>query len=118
MAGIRITVAGQSIPAQLADNPTAGELAQRLPITLAFRDLNHVEKIAALAIPLTTKGAPPGADPDVADIGYYAPSHDVVLYYGDVGYWNGIIRIGQFDPHQLHLVQNLPDGFDVTIENA
>jgi hypothetical protein len=53
---------------------------------LPFRDLNRVEKIAKLARPLTTDGVPEGGDPEIADIGYYAPSQDLVLYYGDVGH--------------------------------
>jgi hypothetical protein len=115
---IRIIIAGQHIQARLADNSTARQLAERLPMTLAFRDFNRQEKIAALPDPLTTEGVPDGDDPEVADIGYYAPSHDLVLYCGDVGYWNGIVRIGQFDRAQLTLVQNQPDGFSVTIEKA
>jgi hypothetical protein len=27
----------------------------------------------------------------------YAPSGNLVCYCGDVGYWNGIVRIGRFD---------------------
>jgi hypothetical protein len=85
---------------------------------LPFRDLNRVEKIAKLARPLTTDGVPEGGDPEIADIGYYAPSQDLVLYYGDVGHWNGIVRIGRFDSDQLALVEGQPDGFEVTIEIA
>ena len=40
-------------------------------------------------------GVPAGADPNINDIGYYAPSDDLVFYYGDVGYFNGIVRIGR-----------------------
>jgi hypothetical protein len=42
-------------------------------------------------------GVPAGDDPEINDIGYYAPSGDLVLYCGDVGYWNGIVRIGRLD---------------------
>jgi hypothetical protein len=80
--------------------------------------LNQVEKIAKLPRPLTTEGAPEGDNPEIADIGYYAPSQDLVLYYGDVGYWNGIVRIGQFDSDQIDFVERQPDGFEVTIETA
>jgi hypothetical protein len=82
---IRITVGDQTITAQLADNPTAQDLASQLPLTLTIRDFNRVEKIAALPRPLTTDGVPSGDDPDINDIGYYAPSNDLVFYYGDVG---------------------------------
>ena len=116
MTDLRIVIAGQSVDAHLADSPPARDLADQLPITLSFRDLNRVEKIAKLPRPLTTDGAPEGDDPDIADVRYYAPSQDLVLYYGDVGYWNGIVRIGRFDSDQLSLVEDQPDGFDVTLE--
>jgi hypothetical protein len=45
---VRITVDNRPITAQLADNPTAHDLADQLPLTLTFRDLNRVEKIAEL----------------------------------------------------------------------
>jgi hypothetical protein len=69
MTPIRITVANQTITAQLADNATAQDLAAQLPLTLSFRDFNRVEKIAKLPRPLTMDGVRPGDDPDVNDIG-------------------------------------------------
>ncbi|KRE33663.1 hypothetical protein ASG82_21525 [Mycobacterium sp. Soil538] len=114
--GIQMIVGGRQITAELADNPTARDLATQLPITLDFHDLDGVEKIARLPRALTTDGLPAGADPEVTDIGYYAPSQDLVLYYGDVGYWNGIVRIGRFDRDELSFVQSQPDRFTVTIE--
>ncbi|HEX2285619.1 MAG TPA: cyclophilin-like fold protein [Mycobacterium sp.] len=116
MTTIRINVDNRLITAQLADNPTARDLADQLPLTLSFRDFNGVEKIAELPNPLTTEGVPEGDDPDIADIGYYAPDNNIVLYYGDVGYWNGIVRIGRFDREELEFVRNQPDGFEVRIE--
>jgi len=115
---IRILIDGRSVRAQLADNPTARALADRLPLTLSFRDLNGVEKIAKLADPLTTDGVPDGADPDIADIGYYAPTQDLVLYYGDVDYWDGIVRIGRYDDSQVSHVRDQSDGLRVTFERA
>jgi hypothetical protein len=115
---LRMVIGGQQVYAELADNPTARDLVHQLPIILSFRDLNRVEKIAKLPQPLTTDGAPEGDDPEIADIGYYAPTQDLVLYYGEVGYWNGIVRIGRFDSDQLSLVERQPDGFEATIETA
>lgn len=115
---ICILIDGRPVRAQLADNPTARAFADRLPLTLSFRDLNGVEKIAKLAEPLTTDGVPDGADPDIADIGYYAPTQDLVLYYGDVGYWNGIVRIGRYDDSQVSRVRDQPDSLRVTFERA
>jgi hypothetical protein len=94
---INITTGGTVITARLADNATAHDFAALLPLTLTFTDFNQVEKIAKLPRPLSMEGAPAGDDPDIHDIGYYAPSGDLVFYYGDVGYWNGIVRLGRFD---------------------
>jgi hypothetical protein len=118
MTTLRITVDNRPINAQLADNPTAQDLADQLPLTLTFRDFNGVEKIAPLPRPLTMEGVPEGDDPDIADIGYYAPSNNLVLYYGDVGYWNGIVRIGRFNGDDLDFIRGQPDGFQVTIEQG
>ena len=118
MTTIRITIDGQTVTAHLADNPTARDLEDQLPVTLTFRDLNQVEKIAKLPRPLTMEGVPEGDDPEIADIGYYAPSQDLVLYYGDVGYWNGIARIGRFSNDALELISRHADDFQVTIERG
>jgi hypothetical protein len=121
VTAIRITVADQTLTAELADNPTAQDLAGQLPLTLRFRDFNRVEKIAELPQPLTMECVPAGDDPEINDIGYYAPSRSLVFYYGDVGYWNGIVRIvriGRFHDSDIDLIERQPDGFDVTIEKA
>jgi hypothetical protein len=102
---IRITVNDQTFTAQLSDNPTARDLIDQLPLTFRFRDFNRVEKIAKLPRPLTTDGVPAGDDPEINDIGYYAPSGDLVLYYGDVGYWSGIVRIGRLDAQDMRLIE-------------
>jgi hypothetical protein len=31
----------------------------------------------------------------VGDLGYYAPGHDLVLYYGDQSYFDGIVILGR-----------------------
>jgi hypothetical protein len=114
---IRLTIADTVVTARLADNATARAFAAQLPLTLTFRDFNEVEKIAALPRPLPTDGLPPGADPDIGDIGYYAPSGDLVFYYGDVGYWDGIVLIGRFDA-TMELIQRQNDNFQVAIERG
>ncbi len=114
---IKITVEGTLITARLADNATARDLAAQLPLRLTFKDFNQVEKIGALPRPLSMEAVPAGADPKVGDIGYYAPSGDLVFYYGDVGYWNGIVRIGRFDT-TMELIERQDDNFRVTIERS
>ena len=118
VTSIRITIDGETRTARLADNATARDLVGQLPLTLRFRDHNRVEKNAQLPRPLTVDGAPAGTDPDAGDLGYFAPAGDLVLYYGDADYYDGIIRIGRFDDGDLDLVEGQPDGFAVTIEQA
>jgi hypothetical protein len=118
VTNIQITVDDRTFAAQLADNPTARDLVDQLPLTLRFRDFNRVEKIAELPRPLTMEGVPAGADPEINDIGYYAPSRDLVLYYGDVGYFTGIVRIGRLDAEDMSAIEPQPDGFELTIDRG
>jgi hypothetical protein len=46
------------------------------------------------------------------------PSRSLVFYYGDVGYFNGIVRIGRFDDRDIELIERQPDGLQVTIERS
>jgi hypothetical protein len=114
---IKIAIGDMVVTARLADNATARDLAAELPLNLTFKDFNNVEKIALLPRPLSTDAVPAGADPDIGDIGYYAPSGNLVFYYGDVGYWNGIVRIGRFDT-SMEQVEHQADNFPVTIERG
>jgi hypothetical protein len=56
-------------------------------------------------------GVPAGDDPDINDIGYYAPSRSLAFYYGDVGYWNGIVGVGRCTNQDMELIERQPDGF-------
>ena len=118
MTTILITLGDRTFTAQLADNPTARDLEGQLPLTLRFRDFNRVEKIAELPRPLAMDGVPAGDDPEINDIGYYAPSRDLVLYYGDVGYFDGIVRIGRLDAPDMSALEGEPDGFELTIDRG
>jgi hypothetical protein len=84
---------------------------------LDFSDLNAVEKTARLDAALPMTGMPDGDDPERRDIGWYAPSGDVVLYYGDVGYWPGIARIGHISG-DLDTIADQQSDFTATIEVA
>lgn len=114
---IRITFGANVINAHLRDNAPARALTERLPLTLNFSDLNAVEKIARLDAALPMTGMPDSDDPEPGDIGWYAPSGDLVLYYGDVGRWPGIARIGHItgDLNAIAMQQN---DFTATIELA
>jgi hypothetical protein len=114
---IRVIVGGQTLTAELYDNPTAHDLPDQLPLTVTLADLHQLEKTGPLPRALTTDGVPGGADPEVNEIGYYAPGNNLVFYYGDVGYFSGIIRIGRFDT-EIDFIRDQPDGFSVTVERA
>ena len=108
----------RELTARLHDNATARDLAAQLPLTLSFRDHNNVEKTAPLPRELSLDGAPEGHDPAAGDIGYWAPGGDLVLYYdSDAPYFNGIVRIGEFDG-DMDAIERLPEGCSVTIERV
>ena len=115
---IRITFGDTELTARLHDNATARDLAAQLPLTLTFRDHNNVEKTAPLPRELSLDGAPEGHDPAAGDIGYWAPDGDLVFYYdSDAPYFNGIVRIGEFDG-DMDAIERQSDDFSVTIERA
>jgi hypothetical protein len=92
---IQITIGGQHFQATLDDSAAARDLAAQLPLTVQMSDHGGVEKTGPLPAPLSLDGQPAGADPDVGDVGYYAPGNNLVLYYGDQSYYNGIVVLGR-----------------------
>lgn len=111
----RIVIGDSTLTGRLFDNATARDFASQLPMTVTFSDLHGVEKGAPLPRKLSVDGMPAGDDPQVGDLGYWAPDSNLVLYYGDVAYWTGIMRIGHFDGDmQAAAVQS--SDFDATIE--
>lgn len=114
---IRVSIGDTVLSGRLWDNATARDLIAQLPLTLTFRDFNSVEKIALLPRKLSMDGVPAGDDPLPRDIGYYAPSGDLVFYYDDVGYFTGIVRIGQFDGN-MEAITSQTGNFTARIELA
>jgi hypothetical protein len=54
----------------------------------------------------------------IADIGYWAPGGDLVFYYDiDAPFFNGIVRIGEFDG-DIDAIERQSEDFTVTIERA
>jgi hypothetical protein len=92
---IRIRIGDTVVAGELWGNAPAQGLIDRIPVPLDFTDLNNVEKTARLDAPLPMTSMPKGDDPMPQDIGWYAPTNDVVLYYRDVDHWPGIARIGR-----------------------
>ena len=113
----RVVVGDTVLTGHLFDNAAARDLASQLPLTVTFRDLNAVEKTAPLPRQLIVDGMPAGDDPRVGDLGYWAPDGDLVLYYGDVGYWTGIMRLGEIDG-DLQAIARQSGDFSATVELA
>ncbi|MEV4267797.1 cyclophilin-like fold protein [Kribbella sp. NPDC049584] len=68
----------------------------RLQITIGDQHFQATLE-GPLPAPLSLDGQPAGVDPDVGDVGYYAPGNDFVLYYGDQSYYDGIVVLGRMD---------------------
>jgi hypothetical protein len=94
---IRMNVEGKALAATLEDNATTREFAALLPLTLTLTDYNATEKISDLPKRLSTKGAPPGSDPAVGDISYYAPWGNLAVFYRDFGYSEGLVKLGTIE---------------------
>ncbi len=97
MTAITIEFDGREVHGTLADNATARSLLAHLPLTLSFSDYGGQEKIASLPQSLSTDGAAAASDAPARTIGYYVPNQSLVLYYDDVGRFNGIVPIGTYD---------------------
>ena len=94
---IRLTINGKAISATLMTNGTAKDFLSLLPMTLTLDDYAATEKITYLPRKLSTAGAPPGSDPSVGDIAYYAPWGNLAIFYRDSRYATGLIQLGRID---------------------
>jgi hypothetical protein len=94
---IRITIGDARFDAVLDESAASRDLLEQLPLTLDLDDFASAEKAGALPSPLSTAGQPAGADPDIGDIGYFAPWNDLVLYYGEQSYHDGIVILGRLE---------------------
>lgn len=112
---IEITVDGQRFPAILTDSAAARDLLDQLPLSVPMTDHGGVEKTGRLPLPLSL-GGQEGADPDVGDIGYYAPGQDLVLYYGDQSYYRGIVVLGQMPGQAAERLADLEGPVTATVE--
>lgn len=111
---IRITLEDTVITATLTDSQTTRDLASLLPLTLTLEDYAGTEKISYLPRKLSTEDAPPGSDPSVGDITYYAPWGNLAIFYRDFGYANGLVVLGKIDEGLEGL--SVPGSVEATIE--
>jgi hypothetical protein len=112
---IRIAIGNQTFTADLDESAASHDLVAQLPITVYMRDHGSVEKTGRLSSPLSLSGQPAGADPDVGDVGYYAPGLDLVLYYGDQSYYDGIVVLGQMEEGAAGRIADLDGTVKVTV---
>lgn len=113
---IQIIINGRRLQATIFDSAAGRDLIAQLPLTVDMVDHGAVEKTGPLPSPLSLDGQPEGADPDVGDVGYYAPGNDLVLYYGDQSYYPGIVIIGRLDGDAAHRIANLDGAVTATVE--
>jgi hypothetical protein len=111
---IRVTINGKAMNATLRASATAKDFLSLLPMTLTLDDYAATEKIAYLPRKLSTAGAPPGSDPSVGDIAYYAPWGNLAIFYKDARYAKGLILLGRIDSGIEALI--VPGPLKVTIE--
>ena len=81
---IKITIAGKTLSATLADNETAKDFVSLLPLQLSMNDLFGREKFGKLPKALSKKG-PATHSYEVGDIAYWSPDHQLAIYYHQDG---------------------------------
>ncbi|MDV2996818.1 MAG: hypothetical protein N4J56_006523 [Chroococcidiopsis sp. SAG 2025] len=111
---INIKVGDQVVTATLIDSKTTQDFISLLPLTLTLEDYARTEKVSNLPEKLSTEDAPPGSDPAVGDIAYYAPWGNLAIYYRDFGYSDGLVILGKIDGGIEAL--NVPGSVNVTID--
>lgn len=113
---LRITIGDERFTATMKDSAAADDLLDQLPITIDMTDHGGVEKTGPLPLPLSLDGQPEGVDPDVGDLGYYAPGNDLVLYYGDQSYFPGIVVLGRLDGDAATRIARMDGAVTATVE--
>jgi hypothetical protein len=115
---IQIAIGDQRFQATIFDSAAGRDLIAQLPLTINMIDHGSVEKTGPLPSPLSLAGQPDGADPDVGDVGYYAPGNDLVFYYGDQSYYPGIAIIGRLDGDAASRIADMAGAITATVERA
>lgn len=114
-ARTKLRFGNEEVIATMYDNPTSRDLLAQLPITITFKDYVGLEKIGYPIKALTTGGAPSGADPEMDDLALYAPLGNLVIFYGDSRYANGVIILGHIESG-IEKFAEMDQDFTITIE--
>ncbi|WP_432936486.1 cyclophilin-like fold protein [Kribbella sp. CA-253562] len=113
---LTLTIGDQQFQATLDDSAAARDLAAQLPLTVEMRDHGSVEKTGPLPSPLSLDGQPAGADPSIGDVGYYAPFNNLVLYYGNQSYHDGIVVLGRLDGDAAQRIAAIDGSLEVRLQ--
>lgn len=92
---LKISIGENIAEAVLYDNVASQDFLLLLPLSLTLEDYVKTEKVAQLSKKLSTKGLPPGFDPSVGDLTYYAPWGNIALFYKDFHYAHGLVSLGR-----------------------
>ena len=112
---IRMSIEGTPLTATLDDNVASRDFASLLPLALTLTDYAATEKISDLPRRLSTEGTPPGSEPAVGTLAYYAPWGNLALFYRDAGYANGLVRLGTITSGMDVLKQSGPLKVDIQL---
>jgi len=115
---IRMSIEGTPLMATLDDNIASRDFASLLPLALTLTDYAATEKISDLPRRLSTEGTPPGTEPAVGTLAYYAPWGNLALFYRDAGYANGLVRLGTITSGMDVLKQSGPLKVDIRLLEA
>ncbi len=81
---------------------------------LKLEDYGETEKIGYLPRKLSTKDAPPGSNPSVGDVSYYAPWGNLAIFRRDLRYSSELIKLGKVDSGLEAL--NVPGSIEVRVD--
>ena len=115
---IRMSIEGTPLTATLDDNVASRDFASLLPLALTLTDYAATEKISDLPRRLSTEGTPPGSEPAVGTLAYYAPWGNLALFYRTAGYANGLVRLGTITSGMDVLKQSGPLQVEIQLLEA
>jgi hypothetical protein len=113
---IRLTVDGATATAHLYDTATARDFAELLPATITLHDLGGREKAGPL--PRELADGEGQSDYRAGQLGYWAPSHDLAIYYHEDGFQippPGIVMVAEIDSG-VETIRHASDNAQLTIE--
>ena len=110
---IRLRIGDTETTGRLYDNPTARDFASLLPVTIPTHDLGGRE--IAGTLPRALADGEGQSTYGAGQLGYWAPSRDLAIYYHEDGFRipsPGIVMIGEVE---TELDRSIADATTVTI---